>query len=55
MEKYYEEQCSTHPLGRLGTVEEIAKAILFLASDDAAWTTGVNFLIDGGRALNVAD
>lgn len=42
-----------HPLGRLGTTEDIAKAILFLASDDSAWTTGINFLVDGGRALTM--
>lgn len=37
-----------HPLGRLGTPEEVAKAVLFLASDDASFITGASLLIDGG-------
>jgi 2-keto-3-deoxy-L-fuconate dehydrogenase len=36
------------PMGRLGTPEEIAEAILYLASDDAAYVTGTAFAIDGG-------
>ena len=39
---------SRHPIGRLGTVTDIAKAILYLASDDAAFTTGSNMVVDGG-------
>lgn len=39
----------THALGRPGTVEEVAKAIAFLASDDASFTTGDSLLVDGGR------
>lgn len=37
-----------HPLGRLGRPDEIAQAALYLASDDAAWTTGVIVPVDGG-------
>lgn len=37
-----------HPLGRLGKPEEVAKAVLFLASDDASFITGTSLLIDGG-------
>ncbi len=36
------------PMGRLGTPEEIAAAVLYLASDDAAFVTGTAFVIDGG-------
>lgn len=37
-----------YPLGRLGTPKDIAKGILFLASDDASWITGIDLAIDGG-------
>jgi NAD(P)-dependent dehydrogenase (short-subunit alcohol dehydrogenase family) len=37
-----------HPLGRIGTPEDIAKTIDFLLSDDASWTTGAVWDIDGG-------
>jgi NAD(P)-dependent dehydrogenase (short-subunit alcohol dehydrogenase family) len=36
------------PMGRLGTPEEIAEAVLYLASDQAAFVTGTAFVIDGG-------
>jgi len=36
------------PMGRLGTPEEIAKAALFLASDDSTFMTGASLLVDGG-------
>lgn len=39
----------THALGRPGTGEEVAKAIAFLASDDASFSTGDSLLVDGGR------
>ena len=37
-----------HPLGRLGTPEEIAKVVSFLLSEDASFVTGAYYLIDGG-------
>jgi NAD(P)-dependent dehydrogenase (short-subunit alcohol dehydrogenase family) len=41
---------STIPMGRIGTTEEIAKAALFLASDDSSFVTGIELFVDGGRA-----
>lgn len=37
-----------HPMGRLGKAEEVARAVLFLASDDASFVNGASLLIDGG-------
>ncbi len=37
-----------HPLGRMGEAEDIAKAALFLLSDDASWITGIALPVDGG-------
>src|SRR6267143_308003 len=39
---------SMHPRGRLGVAEDIAKGIVFLASDDAAFMTGAGLVVDGG-------
>jgi len=42
------ETIDEHPLKRIGTVEDIAKAILYFASDDSSWTTGAILAVDGG-------
>lgn len=47
-EAAYREMTATQPVGRMARPEEIAAAALYLASDDAAFVTGVPFLIDGG-------
>ncbi len=39
---------ANHPMGRVGEADEVARACLFLASDEASFTTGVDFTVDGG-------
>ncbi len=39
---------SSTPLGRVGEPEEIAKAAVFLASDDASFVNGIELFVDGG-------
>ena len=44
----FEKLSKTQPIGRMGSPEEIAKLALFLCSDDAAFITGADYVIDGG-------
>lgn len=47
-EEDIEELAQVTPLGRLGRPEEVAKAVLFLATDDSSFITGTSLVVDGG-------
>jgi NAD(P)-dependent dehydrogenase (short-subunit alcohol dehydrogenase family) len=49
--KAREANIKRHPLGRLGTPEDVANLILFLASSEASWITGGTYVIDGGASI----
>jgi len=42
---------SEHPIGRIGKPEEVAKAVMYFASDDASWITGAILAVDGGESI----
>jgi NAD(P)-dependent dehydrogenase (short-subunit alcohol dehydrogenase family) len=46
-----EKEAAALPTGRIGQPDDIAQAVCFLASDDAAWITGATLIADGGRML----
>jgi NAD(P)-dependent dehydrogenase (short-subunit alcohol dehydrogenase family) len=48
LEKYI---AGSIPMGRWATVEEIANAIVFLASDQSSFMTGQAFVVDGGESI----
>ncbi len=50
-EDFKEQVCKTAPAGRLGTAEDIANIVLFLASDEASYMTGQVLTVDGGLSL----
>jgi NAD(P)-dependent dehydrogenase (short-subunit alcohol dehydrogenase family) len=50
IEAYCKEVAGTTPLDRVGTADEIAKAVSFLVSEDASYITGIEMFVDGGRA-----
>jgi NAD(P)-dependent dehydrogenase (short-subunit alcohol dehydrogenase family) len=50
IDAYCKDVSGTTPLGRVGTADEIAKAVSFLASDDASFVTGTELFVDGGLA-----
>ena len=48
-----EERAGIVPMGRAGTAWDVAYAVLFLASDEAAYITGTELVVDGGLAASV--
>lgn len=42
---------ATHPMNRIGEPEEVARAVVWLASDEASFTTGVDLTVDGGGSI----
>jgi NAD(P)-dependent dehydrogenase (short-subunit alcohol dehydrogenase family) len=47
----YDDYLAEMPIRRLGTVEDIAAAVRFLAGPESGWVTGVNLAVDGGHHL----
>ena len=50
VEAFAAQMAGAIPLGRVGTPEEVAKAVLFLASQDASYVNGIELFVDGGMA-----
>ncbi len=50
LQEFIDSQASTIPLGRVGKPDEIAKAVVFLASDDSSFVNGIELFVDGGMA-----
>jgi len=50
VEEFKKNIVATVPMGRMGSADEIAKAALFLASDDSSYVTGIELFVDGGMA-----
>lgn len=55
MEKWRTEGFPAVPMNRLASVDDIAGAFLYLASDDARYVTGINLIVDGGLTAQVYD
>ena len=50
-EDYARRMAASIPMRRLGSVEDIANAVLYFASDEAAYVTGQSLIVDGGQIL----
>ncbi|MBD1864495.1 MULTISPECIES: SDR family oxidoreductase [Trichocoleus] len=50
IKEFVDSQAVSIPIGRVGTPDEIAKAVVFLASDDSSFVNGIELFVDGGMA-----
>lgn len=50
-EALYKEWVGIHPIGRIGEAEEVANTVVFLASDQASFVTGIDLRVDGGLVI----
>jgi NAD(P)-dependent dehydrogenase (short-subunit alcohol dehydrogenase family) len=50
IDEFKASQVAAVPMGRMGTPDEVAKAAVFLASDDSSYVTGIELFVDGGKA-----
>ena len=51
---YYAASADTHPLGRVGSPDDVAACVGFLVSEASAWVTGTVLTVDGGRLLTMS-
>lgn len=54
IQEHFAQLAQKYPLGRIGRVDDISKAIAFIASDDASFITGQTLVVDGGISLTTA-
>jgi meso-butanediol dehydrogenase/(S,S)-butanediol dehydrogenase/diacetyl reductase len=47
----FQQNIARIPLGRVGRPDDVVSAAVFLASDEAAWITGINLVVDGGGTV----
>ena len=50
VEQFKKNVTKSIPMGRMGSLDEVAKGVLFLASDDSSYITGIELFVDRGRA-----
>ena len=48
---WVDQMAAAHPLGRVGTPDDVAASVIFLLGEESGWTTGAILSIDGGRAI----